>query len=124
MTGFTSGKVSRDPFPYVWPDTPSRVTTGEVRSMFTRGDGIALTYRPRGEFDNHNPILSDFRENHDEDWDRNNPNFADVSIAGYLELCDTMIWGTEFEPALQRAWRDHARRVLTKLAALQEGENK
>lgn len=103
MTGYTSGKVvTHDPQPWELYLHNLDMT---LRYAYQPDDiwesCETLTYAPRPQKDNHNPILVEFREFHGvaEDW---------------LEY----LLSANSEDGWTRSHIDHARRVLTKLAAL------
>ncbi|WP_025157230.1 hypothetical protein [Leifsonia aquatica] len=105
MTGFTSGKGSKDPEPYVGIPTPGGEGIRLERPPVTEGWEVFLD--PRPEYDNHNPVLVELR------WD--------ISVIGdprwaVKNQLDALAWG---EWNTQATWeqRQHARRVLEKLEA-------
>lgn len=115
MNGYTSGTqalqgrtVNHDPRPYqVYADGVPSWRRNFHRERFGNGFGdvITDTYNPRPEFDVlDNPILAEFRS----DWD-----------GTYERIC---WWLAMLEENVYPSWTpeqlDHARRVLTKLAAL------
>lgn len=106
-SGFTSGKTTHDPEPWLL-STGARFSE-TVALMFPEVGRFGLAdYAPRPEFDNHNPILVWLRAL----W--GDPNCGThTEILRYM-LNDVRLIGSEFTIAE----RDHARRVLTKLAAL------
>jgi hypothetical protein len=97
MSGYTSGKVSRDPMPF------SSASGTRFAYPFSTRPIDGLTYAPRPEFDHHNPILEGLRKF---DWD------VTLTLDALAHEPD---WRSQFAP-LQIA---HARRVLEKLAAFE-----
>ena len=65
---FSSQKISRDPWPYVWAGHSERDQMRADTHMFRKGapsyhPTMPYQYRPRPEFDNNpNPVLELFRE--------------------------------------------------------------
>lgn len=103
MAGFTSGKVSHDPLPWLWEDGARSSGTAWEHAW------TPSAYTPRPEFDNHNPILVAFREYMD--------NFGeDDGTEAFIraEECASGALDAFYAPE----HIDHAHRVLSKLAAL------
>jgi hypothetical protein len=99
VSGYTSGKVSHDPLPWA-------CAHGKRADEPWKLDREDRRYDPRPEFDNHNPILVAFRK-----YNTANPE---------LDTAEGWLWGIENghnDPATPEQI-DHARRVLTKLAAI------
>jgi hypothetical protein len=102
MTGYTSGKTHHDPLPHI--DAHGRRFEEAYTAPYRDCRQCTTTYDPRPEFDNHNPILSTIRE------------CATIEPASWL---DTPLIRGELPMAAYRVEHiDHARRVLSKLAAL------
>jgi hypothetical protein len=105
---YTSGKISHDPSPNI-----DNATGRRVRSGFPVP---GCTWAPRPEFDNHNPILAYLRASlgHYESFDGEEMNSAQIAA-------DWLDHGSlgDYAPELSSPTHiNHARRVLTKLAAL------
>jgi hypothetical protein len=96
---YTSGKISHDPYPV-------RIAGRDARSK--RMLWPADVYAPRPELDNHNPILVAYRE-----YDERNARV----FRTWASTMHGWSWDRfNFTPTPEHI--DHARRVLTKLAAL------
>lgn len=102
---FTSGKISHDPEPWQqpWPGL-RRSNVPEKRFGDTAAD--AWAWNPRAVFDHHNPILVLTRRV----W----PGPLSDGAEGILGWRDGVSTGPNYTPE----HIDHARRVLSKLAAL------
>lgn len=109
MTGYTSGKTTRDPKPWL-----STATSPDLRASEYLDDDWA--FRPRPEYDNHNPILVGYRANPDIDlWDIGFAMFT--SFGGNRDWDERGHYFHSFTIATPEQV-DHARRVLTRVAAL------
>lgn len=111
MNGYTSGKVSHDPEP--WLSQFPGLHRFE-RPPVT--EGWRVTHKPRPEFDNHNPILVAFRSQPDFDlWDMGFAMFT--TFGGYKDWEKDHHYFRCFTVATDHQIA-HARRVLTKYAAV------
>lgn len=108
---FTSGKISHDPEPWQhsWKGVPGiRTATPGLSLRHNTCPYCTPQYAPRTEFDNHNPILVEFRRSCP--WD-----VAEAAriAAEWLEPPARPIPASASPEQI-----DHARRVLTKLAVM------
>lgn len=97
MSAYTSGKVSHDPHPYI-NGYGSRF---DREALYLGGLRLTNHYAPRPEFDNHNPILAEFRKGVTVDPER---DWTEIFLSTLPEWDSGEV--------------GHARRVLSKLAAL------
>lgn len=107
MSLYTSGKVHHDPEPYR-TRFPTLIRHRHPAWAPLAEDciyGPGCEYAPRPEYDNHNPILVDFRREA-EALGRSYPK-------DWLRVCKPWFWPDGFDTHIA-----HARRVLTKLASL------
>ncbi|WP_025157229.1 hypothetical protein [Leifsonia aquatica] len=124
MTGYTSGKTTHDPFP--WVGEPGHANTPNRYGFRETGEGAPfwddVRFDPRPEYDNHNPILVAFREYAALD------NFGHVSHLIVHQVREHLIVGVaragfyEGFLAVERARQnssaeqlEHARRVIDPL---------
>jgi len=124
MNGYTSGtqardgrKVNHDPYPNVWEGHSPRNQMRADTDMFRKGAPFnheRYRYLPRPEFDvPDNPILARFRERIEETWEH--PYWGDA----WDSTMDYIGFASDFPYRVKEtsAEIDHARRVLSKLAA-------
>lgn len=108
MSGYTSGKTHHDPMPWI---NGAQLRGRRPFHIVGAYPHIEPVYDPRPEFDNHNPILVWLRAI----WE--DPNCGThTEILDYLLNDPRMIDSRRSDFTPERI--DHARRVLTKLAAL------
>lgn len=102
---------SRDPLPWEYQD-------GERWAAPSPTDEETPEWSPRPEFARPpvNRILAELREWRSADWAR--PERYAVQVATMLRWCDDHEASSEDSPPWTEAERDHARRVLSKLAAV------
>ncbi len=111
---FASQQINTDPKPWLEWESDSRYSQAEVdaeneRDRCWRG----LGKRPRPEFDNTpNPILLDFRENHGATGAWLNEITLDQLDAEFLREV-----GNAWDVPVTDEHIEHARKVLTRLAA-------
>ena len=105
MSGYTSGKATHDPRPWLHDH---HVECHENGGRMATNNGIGNIYDPRPEYDNHNPMLADFRS-----------IISSRSVFTPRDLADFWLehW-EEVSHGESAAHIDHAHRVLSKLAAL------
>lgn len=114
----TSGKVIRDPQPYVYPDAGWRVTSGELRSMFPEADGHKLLYLPRTAEFGVNPILFAMRSDLStvKRWDRREDYPPqDRNLRGVAERWAWYLEQGEHDVSWNPRHLNHAARVIGKL---------
>lgn len=125
MTGFTSGKISHDPEPWVSRRTGERYPEPDAapETVLTWGMDLA----PRPEFEHHNPILVDFRRLMGEIIQTGSGTESPAQAEWWIELLDgdphmdnPYSWGDLAGSDQEQI--DHARRVLTRLADLTRTE--
>jgi hypothetical protein len=125
---FTSGKISNDLWPYVRTYNGADETridapqASQNKARFENGFGeiVITVYRPRSEFDHHNPILVAFR-----DAEHAGATAQDVldDFAGYqVEYPGAQVMA-EASGDYTIEHVNHARRVLSKLATLTKEKN-
>lgn len=108
--GYTSGKTHRDPAPNI-----DNATGRRVRSGFPVP---GCTWTPRPEYDNHNPILAEIRELQAQPWHDRTSRRGRAIYARYLRWVEDPSSNNDGELYWSPEHRTHARRVLSKLAAL------
>lgn len=96
----TSGKIHRDPDPWVFPDG--------LRWDFPVFDNVELPYEPRPEYDNHDPIIASFRML----YARATPEIRANAAVHYLASVRDM----GIALGMTEKQRDHARRILRRVA--------
>jgi hypothetical protein len=114
MNGFTSGKATHDPEPWECKlHDGARGTDTECGVFWPVHD---RRHAPRPKFDNHNPILVAFRSQPDIDlWDMGFAMFT--TFGGYKDWEKDHHYFQCFTVATDHQIA-HARRVLTKYAAV------
>lgn len=110
MTGYTSGKTHSDTLPWKWIGNTSGAFSGRCSADVPQDAQHAYhgEYDPRPEYDNHNPILVAMRQELD--------CYASAvdAAADWLHSIER----GDHDETISDDKLDHARRVLSKLAAL------
>lgn len=116
MSSVTSGKHHHDPKPYV-DATGFRWTP----PTYGRDAHVSLTYAPRPEFDNHNPILAEYRSRAD--------SLRGLEMEAAYDRANDAAWKKAGCPEFGQdgftewcAYEDHAWRVIERLHAGDECE--